>query len=258
MTSKIDLPLSDVIAMTKKPKDKKKTQGPKPFGKPRAKGRPAGGRPGKPRVDQPLTRRVSTSSIRDERHPGGGIDRPRRTKARSLRTNPYRQGNPNDQWNHDLYREDTSDATQRELRSARRPKSLPGDNSGFVKRVLSENKGTKLLVSNLHFKVTDQDLKELFGAVGQVLKATVHYDASGRSKGTATVVFANEADAKTAINEYNGALLDEQAMKVELAPKVIRRKVGGGGTTTSGSFVVVGGSNQRKIVRRKRTDDKAW
>jgi RNA recognition motif-containing protein len=47
----------------------------------------------------------------------------------------------------------------------------------------------------------------LFGSVGPLVKAEVNKDATGRSMGTATVIFANEPDAKTAIEEYNGAIL---------------------------------------------------
>jgi len=76
----------------------------------------------------------------------------------------------------------------------------------------AQDTGAKLLVSNLHFNVTQQDVKvgggvemyvahsqpltsclpsqELFAMCGAVKKASVNFDQAGRSKGTAEVIFA--------------------------------------------------------------------
>ncbi|GMP22944.1 hypothetical protein CsSME_00000728 [Camellia sinensis var. sinensis] len=75
---------------------------------------------------------------------------------------------------------------------------------------------TKLYVSNLDYGVSNEDLKVLFSEVGEVKRHSIHYDRSGRSKGTAEVVFTRQSDALTAVERYNNVQLDGKPMKIEL------------------------------------------
>ncbi len=63
----------------------------------------------------------------------------------------------------------------------------------------------KLYVGNLPYSTTDNDLRDMFAAVGEVASATIIMDKmSGRSKGFGFVEFANDADADKAIEQFNG------------------------------------------------------
>ncbi|XP_071707849.1 THO complex subunit 4B-like [Rutidosis leptorrhynchoides] len=76
--------------------------------------------------------------------------------------------------------------------------------------------GTKLYVSNLNYQVTNEDIKVLFSEVGELKRYAIHYDRSGRSKGTAEVVFVRQSDAVVAMRRYNNVQLDGQPMQLEL------------------------------------------
>ncbi|CAN6466038.1 unnamed protein product [Victoria cruziana] len=94
--------------------------------------------------------------------------------------------------------------------------------------------GAKLYISNLDYGVTNEDIKELFSEIGDIRHFAVHYDRSGRSTGTAEVVYAKRSDAIAAMKRYNHVSLDGKPMKIELIgndtgiPVSARVKVTGG------------------------------
>ncbi|XP_068634867.1 THO complex subunit 4A [Aristolochia californica] len=118
------------------------------------------------------------------------------------RANPYSMGKPiqapESAWQHDMFSDQVSGYS---ASSGRAP---------------AIETGTKLYISNLDYGVSNEDIKELFLEVGDLKRYSIHYDRSGRSKGTAEVVFSRRGDAVAAVKRYNNVQLDGKPMKIEI------------------------------------------
>ncbi|HOX45983.1 MAG TPA: RNA-binding protein [Myxococcota bacterium] len=83
-----------------------------------------------------------------------------------------------------------------------------------------------IFVGNLSFKTTDDQLRALFEAHGEVSSARVITDReTGRSRGFGFVEMNNEEEARRAIEAVNGKDLDGRTLNVNEA----RPREGGGG-----------------------------
>ncbi|XP_058164858.1 polymerase delta-interacting protein 3 isoform X11 [Dasypus novemcinctus] len=76
--------------------------------------------------------------------------------------------------------------------------------------VFSPLEGTKMTVNNLHPRVTEEDIVELFCVCGALKRARLV------QPGVAEVVFVKKDDAITAYKKYNNRCLDGQPMKCNL------------------------------------------
>lgn len=64
---------------------------------------------------------------------------------------------------------------------------------------------TRLYVGNISFKATEEDLKNLFSQVGEVVSVKLIKDATtGRLRGFGFVEMASNEDAQKAISKFNG------------------------------------------------------
>lgn len=76
----------------------------------------------------------------------------------------------------------------------------------------------RLYVGGLPYQTNEQDLRELFGQVGEVTEASVITDRdTGRSKGFAFVEMSNDQEARTAIEKLNGTPMGDRAITVSEA-----------------------------------------
>jgi hypothetical protein len=71
-----------------------------------------------------------------------------------------------------------------------------------------------LFVRNIPFNCQWQDLKDLFRAAGQILRADIVLGPDGRSKGHGTVLFATPEDAINALQMFNGYEFQGRTLKV--------------------------------------------
>ena len=93
----------------------------------------------------------------------------------------------------------------------------------------------KIFVGNLSFQSTDDSLRSLFSAHGDVEEVAVITDRdTGRPRGFGFVEMGSQEEAEGAINELNGFSLDGRPLTVNEARE--RSSGGGGGGRGRGGF----------------------
>jgi RNA recognition motif-containing protein len=76
----------------------------------------------------------------------------------------------------------------------------------------------KLYVGNLSYDTTEDGLREKFAQAGTVVSVDVIKDRdTGRAKGFAFITMGNQAEAENAIKMFNGNMLDNRELKVNIA-----------------------------------------
>jgi len=86
-----------------------------------------------------------------------------------------------------------------------------------------------IYVGNLSYEVTEEDLRQAFGAFGQVESINIIKDKySGESKGFGFVEMPDKAEAQSAIEGLNGKELKGRALKVSEARPRSEGSRGGG------------------------------
>ncbi|XP_055534862.1 THO complex subunit 4 isoform X2 [Wyeomyia smithii] len=190
MVDKIEMSLDDII----------KSQRPQRGGNRGGVYRSGGGAP----RSRPRNGTSGGGGFRSNRGPvGGGGVLKGRNRGGIQRSSKYARGDVNSAWKHDMYE------------GARKSRLLAA--AGLGLGGASGLGSSKLMVSNLDFGVSESDINELFADFGPLKSASVHYDRSGRSLGTADVVFERRADAIKAMKQYNGVPLDGRPMSIQLA-----------------------------------------
>jgi len=87
-----------------------------------------------------------------------------------------------------------------------------------------------IFVGNLSFNTTEDELRQLFSAYGQVDRVSIMTDRdTGRSRGFGFVEMANTEDGEKAIAALNGSQLGGRTLNVNEARPKPERSAGGGG-----------------------------
>ncbi len=89
----------------------------------------------------------------------------------------------------------------------------------------------KLYVGNLSYQMTEDSLREVFAAIGEVQSSKIVTDgATGRSRGFGFVEMANDEDADKAIATMNGTrVMDREITVNEARPQRDRGHAGSRG-----------------------------
>ncbi|KAG8419882.1 hypothetical protein J3458_004711 [Metarhizium acridum] len=135
------------------------------------------------RTSSPRNRRGGRDNRRRDRndYPRDGVRKSTRDDRRNI----------DSEWVHDRYDESES----RRGPASRRRRDSP----------VSDNKGSKIRVENIHYDLTEEDLDELFARIGRVSRLNLRYDRAGRSEGVAYVTYEQREDAEEAIKQFDGA-----------------------------------------------------
>eukprot|EP01053_Blabericola_migrator_P012699 Blabericola_migrator_1__12698@NODE_811_length_6422_cov_187_104485_g572_i0_p6_GENE_NODE_811_length_6422_cov_187_104485_g572_i0NODE_811_length_6422_cov_187_104485_g572_i0_p6_ORF_typecomplete_len108_score4_61RRM_1/PF00076_22/1_3e14RRM_3/PF08777_11/1_3e05RRM_5/PF13893_6/0_00019RRM_8/PF11835_8/0_0031Limkainb1/PF11608_8/4_4e03Limkainb1/PF11608_8/0_017DUF1866/PF08952_11/0_016Nup35_RRM_2/PF14605_6/0_068RNA_bind/PF08675_11/0_095DUF4651/PF15513_6/0_097RRM_occluded/PF16842_5/0_2_NODE_811_length_6422_cov_18 len=91
---------------------------------------------------------------------------------------------------------------------------MKGNSDGPRRRIPVH--GRILRISGLEFSVLQEDLMELFSAIGPVEKVWIDYDRTDRSMGTGSVIFENPRDALKAQKVYDGRSIDGSVITLEI------------------------------------------
>ncbi len=76
----------------------------------------------------------------------------------------------------------------------------------------------RLFVGNLPFSAMEEGLRQLFGQVGTVVSVDLPADRyTGRPRGFGFVEMESDAKAEEAVRKFNGYVLDNRPLRVEIA-----------------------------------------
>lgn len=94
-----------------------------------------------------------------------------------------------------------------------------------------------IFVGNLNFNTSEEDLRQLFEAYGQVDRVSIMTDRdTGRSRGFGFVEMTNAEDGEKAIAALNGQEVGGRTLNINEARPKTERGPGGGGGGRGGGY----------------------
>ena len=105
----------------------------------------------------------------------------------------------------------------------------------------------RIYVGNLSYETTEEDLRQAFGAFGEVASADIITDKySSRPKGFGFVEIASKSEAEAAIAGLNGTTLKERTLTVNEARPRTENRGGGSYGDRGGRGGGFGGGRQQR------------
>ncbi|KNZ64665.1 hypothetical protein VP01_1005g3 [Puccinia sorghi] len=119
----------------------------------------------------------------------------------------------NDTWKHDLFENGPEKSSSN---PPRLPKTIQDQDNGDDSQA-DLGRSTSLLITNLHYDVSEAELEALFSQIGKIDRGPfIKFDHSGRAtEGLAFVSYANESHAEAAVEAFNGASAKGQPIGVQ-------------------------------------------
>jgi RNA recognition motif-containing protein len=105
-----------------------------------------------------------------------------------------------------------------------------------------------IYVANLHYRLNDEDLHQIFSEFGEVTSAKIIKDhETGRSRGFGFVEMPNQEEASKAMQSLNGSEIEgKQLMVNEARPKQPNNNFRSGGGNRGGGGYGGGGGRDRR------------
>ncbi|EMC93872.1 hypothetical protein BAUCODRAFT_212912 [Baudoinia panamericana UAMH 10762] len=138
---------------------------------------------------------------------GDGDEHPTAKSVANRRMTVNRIARMTADWVHDRFEDDRYDhrrpAHEDRYETAGRPR---------------ETGGTKLRVDNIHYELTEEDIRGLFERKGPLVSVKLLYDRADRSQGTAFVTYEDPRDARDAVADYDGQNANGQPIRITTMP----------------------------------------
>ena len=91
----------------------------------------------------------------------------------------------------------------------RKPKPQPQPQAS------QEQSKTSLFISNLHFGVTNEQLREKVQEFGKLVRLGVNWNKLGKSRGTAEIEYSTTEEATKAMEQLNGTEIEGRKIAVK-------------------------------------------
>ncbi|GAA5976515.1 hypothetical protein JCM10908_005527 [Rhodotorula pacifica] len=156
-------------------------------------------------------------AVRKENTGGQGQGNRRVSGGAQARGSPYARPDGGS-WKHDRFGETEEGSDSARGKGGRSAAAFNSAEAGQ-----GHGPSPKLVISNLHYEVSERELEVLFVQIGPIAAGPkIKFDRSGRSEGIAWVTYSSEKDAAAAKEAFDGAFAKGEPIKVDFDYRIDR------------------------------------